>query len=78
MPKEDPTGDELSWRLSFSRGELLLSSEVPAKARDAYVAVKLFWKNHMKAECSALRSYHLKTLLYNYLEVGWIMKILKT
>ena len=69
VPKEDPTGDEFSWRLSFSRGELLLSSHVPQKARDAYVAVKLFWKNNLKAECPALRSYHLKTLFYNFLEV---------
>ena len=68
VPKEDPTGDEFSWRLSFSRGELMLSTHVPPKARDAYVAVKLFWKNNLKVECPALRSYHLKTLFYHFLE----------
>ena len=70
VPKEDPTGDDFSWRLSFSRGELLLCSHVPPKARDAYVAVKLFWKNNMKAECPDLRSYHLKTLFYSFLEAN--------
>eukprot|EP00092_Neocalanus_flemingeri_P012356 GFUD01013322.1.p1 GENE.GFUD01013322.1~~GFUD01013322.1.p1 ORF type:complete len:1573 (-),score=223.90 GFUD01013322.1:73-4233(-) len=68
VPKEDPMGDEFSWRLSFSRGELLLSTHVSSKARDAYMAVKLFWKNNLKVECPLLRSYHLKTLFYHFLE----------
>ena len=68
VPKADPTGDEFSWRLSFSRGELLLANYVPPCARLAYVAVKIYWKNNLKTVCPALRSYHLKTLFYHFLE----------
>ena len=68
VPKADPSGDEFSWRLSFSRGELLLSKHVTDRARMAYVAAKLFWKEKLKSLCPALRSYHLKTLFYHFLE----------
>ena len=68
VPKADPTGDQFSWRLSFSRGELLLSKHVPDEARIAYVVTKLLWKNKLKPVCSVLRSYHLKTLFYHFLE----------
>ena len=68
VPKADPSGDEFCWRLSFSRGELLLSRHVTHRARLAYVAAKLFWKEKLKSVCPALRSYHLKTLFYHFLE----------
>ena len=68
VQKADPSGDEFSWRLSFSRGELLLSKHVTPRARLAYVAAKLFWKEKLKSVCPALRSYHLKTLFYHFLE----------
>ena len=68
VPKADPTGDEFSWRLSFSRGELLLAKNVTSCARLSYVAVKIYWKNNLKTVCPALRSYHLKTLFYHFLE----------
>ena len=68
VPKADPSGDEFCWRLSFSRGELLLSKHVSPGARMAYVAVKLFWKEKLKSVCPVLRSYHLKTLFYHFLE----------
>ena len=41
---------------------------VPARARLAYLAVKLLWKHKLKSVCPALRSYHLKTLFLHYLE----------
>ena len=81
VPKADPSGDVFSWRVSFSRGELLLAQHVPpryshftahftvpARARLAYLAVKLLWKQRLKSVCPALRSYHLKTLFLHYLE----------
>eukprot|EP00092_Neocalanus_flemingeri_P015013 GFUD01016215.1.p1 GENE.GFUD01016215.1~~GFUD01016215.1.p1 ORF type:complete len:1587 (-),score=281.46 GFUD01016215.1:23-4294(-) len=68
VPKADPSGDQFSWRLSFSRGELLLSQHVPQHARLAYVALKVYYKNNLKVICPSLRSYHLKTLFYHFLE----------
>ena len=40
----------------------------PCRARLAYLAVKLLWRQRLKLVCPALRSYHLKTLLLHYLE----------
>ena len=68
VPKSDPSGDKSSWRLSFSRGELLLSQHVPHKARLAYVALKVFYKDNLKSICPSIRSYHIKTIFYHFLE----------
>ena len=68
VPKADPSRDKFSWRLSFSRGELLLSQHVPHKARLAYVALKVFYKDNLKSICPSIRSYHLKTIFYHFLE----------
>ena len=68
VPKTGPTGDPFTWRLSFSRGEVLLSKHVPDQARLAFLAVKLFYKQKLKSDCLFLRSYHLKTMFYHFLE----------
>ena len=69
MPKPDPTEDEFSWRLSFSRGELILAENINTNPRLVYLAAKLFWKNNIVPVCSLLKSYHIKTLLYHFLEI---------
>ena len=75
VPKADPSGDEFSWRLSFSRGELLLAQHVSSAARVLYVSAKLFWKEKLKVVCSSLRSYHVKTLFYHFLEATTVQQI---
>merc|ERR1719318_1860282 len=68
VPKADLTNDQFCWRLSFSRGEQILSKYVPANARLAFLAVKLAWKQGLKPACSKLKSYHIKTMFYHFLE----------
>ena len=75
VPKADPSGDEFSWRLSFSRGELLLAQHVSSAARTLYVSAKLFWKEKLKTVCPSLRSYHVKTLFYHFLEATPVQQI---
>ena len=68
VPKSDLSQDPFCWRLSFSRGEHILSMHVPHKAKLAFLAVKLAWKNGLKPICSKLKSYHLKTIFFHFLE----------
>jgi hypothetical protein len=68
VPKTGPTGDPYCWRLSFSRGEVILSNHVSEHDRLAFLAVKLFYKEKLKPYVSFLRSYHLKTMFYHFLE----------
>ena len=68
VPKTDTTGDEFCWRLSFSRGELILSQHIPEKAKLVFLAVKLAWKQGLKHTCCKLKSYHLKRTFYHFLE----------
>jgi len=68
VPKSDLTDDQFCWRLSFSRGEQVLSKHVPPNARLAFLAVKLAWKQRFKQACEKLKSYHLKTIFYHFLE----------
>ena len=68
VPKMDQTNDQFCWRLSFSRGERILSENVPSTTRLAFLAVKLAWKHGLKSLCSSLKSYHLKTAFYHFLE----------
>ena len=68
VPKSDQSNDQFCWRLSFSRGEGILSHHVPEKARLAFLAIKLAWKQKLKPVCENLKSYHLKTIFYHFLE----------
>ena len=60
VPKPTSSRDETSWRLSFSRQEVYLSSLVPMPARYSYMALKLIFKKFWKSKCRGLKSYHVK------------------
>ena len=68
VPKTDPSNDPHCWRLSFSRAEVVLSHHVPTNDRLAFMAVKLYFKERLKQKFAFLRSYHLKTMFYHFLE----------
>ena len=68
VPKSENTSDEFCWRLSFSRGEQILSQNIPETAKLAFLAVKLAWKQGLKQICKKFQSYHLKTAFYHFLE----------
>ena len=61
-------GDEESWRFSFSRQEIELANILPHKARLCYVGLKLIFKKHLKCIFSGLKSYHMLTLFFWFME----------
>merc|ERR1719357_772206 len=67
VPKSSKNED-LFWRLSFSRAELMLAKLTSEKARHCYLVVKIIYKRHIKQKHPFLKSYHLKTLLWHFLE----------
>lgn len=71
VPKTD-VSDSDCWRLSFSQGELVLADHLPAGARLIFLAVKLFFKQKLKPNCSLLKSYRIKTMFYHFLEKNTI------
>lgn len=68
VPKPTSSRDETSWRLSFSKQEVYLSSLVPMPARYSYMALKLIFKKFWKSKCRVLKSYHVKTWFYWFME----------
>ena len=58
---------EIMFRLSFSEAELVLSTHTPKKLRDCYRWAKLLLKLFLY-EPKVLASYHLKTMLFWFLE----------
>ena len=68
VPKIGLNNDQFRWRLSFSRAEGFLASQVGPKQRICYLALKMFFKQKLKNVCSFLKSYHLKTLFFYFLE----------
>ena len=68
VPKIRSAQDNRAWRLSFSLAEHALSSCVGQKARKTYLAVKLLVKKKLKAACPFLKTYHIKTIFFHYME----------
>ena len=68
VPKAGLDGDNLNWRLSFSQAEKILSEEVSERARMTYLAAKIILKKYLQFSCPILKSYHLKTIFFHYLE----------
>ena len=54
VPKTDLMNDQFCWHLSFSRGERILSQNIPHNARLAFLAVKIALKQGLKPHCAAL------------------------
>eukprot|EP00092_Neocalanus_flemingeri_P064604 GFUD01078426.1.p1 GENE.GFUD01078426.1~~GFUD01078426.1.p1 ORF type:complete len:982 (-),score=180.67 GFUD01078426.1:82-3027(-) len=61
-------GDEETWRFSFSRQEIEIANILPSKARLCYVGLKFIFKKHLKSIFSGLKSYHMLTLFFWFME----------
>ena len=48
--------------------EHTLACSVGNKARETYLAVKLFAKKKLQPVCPFLKSYHIKTIFFHYME----------
>ena len=68
VPKMRATKDNRAWRLSFSMAEHALSCCVGNKERKTYLAVKMIVKKKLKPVCPFLKSYHIKTIFFHYME----------
>eukprot|EP00092_Neocalanus_flemingeri_P061226 GFUD01073570.1.p1 GENE.GFUD01073570.1~~GFUD01073570.1.p1 ORF type:complete len:462 (-),score=102.66 GFUD01073570.1:33-1418(-) len=68
VPKVGSDQGRFGWRLSFSQVEHVLSCHVGEKARKTYLAVKIFLKRTLKKICPFLKTYHLKTVFFHYME----------
>ena len=68
VPKKRADMDNRAWRLSFSMAEHTLACSVGNKARKTYLAVKLFAKKKLQSVCPFLKSYHIKTIFFHYME----------
>ena len=62
------TKDNRAWRLSFSMAEHALSCCVGNKEKKTYLAVKMIVKKKLKPVCPFLKSYHIKTIFFHYME----------
>ena len=60
--------DSRAWRLSFSKAEYALSCCVEENARKTYLAVKLIVKKKLKQICPFVKSYHVKTIFFHFME----------
>ena len=68
VPKVGHVIDPFRWRLSFSRAEVFLASQVGPKARLCYLALKIFFKAKLRYVCPFMKTYHLKTLFFYFME----------
>ena len=68
VPKVGLVNDQFRWRLSFSRAEGFLASQMEPKPRVCYLALKIYLKRKLKHVCPFVKSYHLKTLLFYFME----------
>ena len=68
VPKKRAAQDNRAWRLSFSMAEHALACSVGEKARKTYLAVKMIVKRKLRAVCPFLKSYHIKTIFFHYME----------
>ena len=68
VAKRRTVDDSRAWRLSFSMAEHSLSTCVGTKARKTYLAVKLIVKQKLKQVCPFLKSYHVKTIFFHFME----------
>ena len=60
--------DFVGWRYSFSRQELELTNLISLDARLCYVALKFIFKKHLSPLESGLKSYHMLTLFFWFIE----------
>ena len=68
IAKQIKEGDKESWRFSFSRQEVELATILPHNARLCYIGLKLIFKRHLKPIYSGLKSYHMLTLFFWFME----------
>merc|ERR1711915_294603 len=68
VPKPSYTGNDFSWRFSFSRQERDLAHLVPANARIIYLILKILFKKKWKARCNYIKSSPLKTWFLWFVE----------
>jgi len=68
IPKPKFPEDEEFWRISFSKQEVLLSERLPDRARHLYLRMKLDYKTYIKNLYPELKSYHLKTAFFWWME----------
>jgi hypothetical protein len=68
VPKTLNQEDDLSWRLSFSQAERILERQTNEKARKCHVALKVVFKRVLKPICPILKTYHIKTLFWHFME----------
>ena len=61
---------KFTWRYSFSAAERELSKHVNKVARICFLCLKIISTDHLKPICNRLRSYQLKTVFFNTLEVA--------
>ena len=58
----------LEWRYSFSQAEMILSDNIPAPARSAYLSFKAINKRHLNMKGREMGSYALKCILLSVVE----------
>eukprot|EP00092_Neocalanus_flemingeri_P062339 GFUD01075194.1.p1 GENE.GFUD01075194.1~~GFUD01075194.1.p1 ORF type:complete len:809 (-),score=151.58 GFUD01075194.1:65-2260(-) len=68
IPKPVNEGDQKTWRFSFSRQEVELAKILPHNARLCYVGLKHIFKKYLKSTYSGLKSYHILTLFFWFME----------
>ena len=69
VPKMRAALDNKSWRLSFSMAEHVLACSLGEKPRNTYLAVKLVIKRKLRTVCPFLKSYHIKTIFFHFMEM---------
>ena len=68
VPKMGETSDIFHWILSCSRAEHYLAEKISPKQRACFLALKIYFKREFTDVCPFIRSYHLKTLFFFFLE----------
>eukprot|EP00092_Neocalanus_flemingeri_P039908 GFUD01043466.1.p1 GENE.GFUD01043466.1~~GFUD01043466.1.p1 ORF type:complete len:837 (+),score=156.43 GFUD01043466.1:125-2635(+) len=70
IPKPASKGNQESWRYSFSRQEIELAIILPHEARLCYIGLKHIFKKYLVSSFSGLKSYHMLTLFFWFMEDG--------
>ena len=68
LPRPRQDGDLASWRFSFSRAENTLLMAMPEFAKRCYLSLKIIYKRELQNLFIGLKSYHLLTLFFWFLE----------
>jgi len=64
---DDTKGE--TWRISFSQAEVELSQLVPELARVCFIGLKIIAKDHLREVCPKIKSYQMKCIFFNTLEI---------